>query len=214
MILENRPIKILTIEDDRSVRESFVAHLEDSGYIAVAAHNGRQGIEIFHQEQPDLVLVDLRMPEIDGLEVLKELSEKCPETPLIVISGTGVITDAIEALHSGAWDYILKPVEDMAMLTCAIEKALDKSRLKRENRKYRDELEKLVDETADKYKNLHDILSELGNRLKEKLAGIDRTIESKMQEQESHNDECKMIREEIKEALNLADQIIKVLKYP
>lgn len=211
MIIGNQAVKILTIEDDRSVRESFVAHLEDCGYIAIAAPNGKQGVELFHQERPDLVLVDLRMPEIDGLEVLKELSGKFPDIPLIVISGTGVITDAIEALHSGAWDYILKPVEDMAMLTYSIEQALEKSRLQLENRKYRAQLEKLVDETAEKYKNLHDTLSTLGSDLREKLTGMDRLIEHVSKQQEPHKDECDKIRHDIKEALNLADLIVKEL---
>lgn len=211
MIIENKPVKILTIEDDRSVRESFVAHLEDCGYIAVAASNGRHGVELFYDEKPDLVLVDLRMPEIDGLEVLKELSGKFPDVPLIVISGTGVITDAIEALHSGAWDYILKPVEDMSMLTYAIEKALDKSRLQQENREYRIQLERLIDESSERYKSLHDKLSILGGDLKEKLTGMDRLIEYISKQQEPHKDECEKIRLDIKEALDLADQIMREL---
>ena len=211
MIIENKPIKILTIEDDRSVRESFVAHLEDCGYIAIAASNGKLGVELFYKENPDLVMVDLRMPEIDGLEVLKDLSGKFPEVPLIVISGTGVITDAIEALHSGAWDYILKPVEDMSMLTYAIEKALDKSRLQRENREYRTQLEKLVDETAEKYKDLHDTLSALGSDLREKLTVMDRLIEGISQKQEPHKDECEEMKRDVKEALGLAERIVRKL---
>ncbi len=212
MIIKNNPVKILTIEDDRSVRESFVAYLEDCGYIAVSAPNGKEGVELFYNEKPDLVLVDLRMPEIDGLEVLKELSGRFPDIPLIVISGTGVITDAIEALHSGAWDYILKPVEDMTMLTYAIEKALDKSRLQQENRKYRAELEKLVDETAKKYKDLHDTLSALSIDLREKLTEIDRLIENISAKNESHKDDCDTVKNEIREALELSERIVRELR--
>jgi phosphoserine phosphatase RsbU/P len=137
----NKPARVLTIEDEETVRQSMVAYLEDSGYEMLEAPNGRVGIDLFEQEQPDVVLCDLRMPELDGLEVLEHIAAESPETPLIIVSGTGDMRDAIQALKLGAWDYITKPIQDLAVLEHSITKALERARLLRENRQYREHLE-------------------------------------------------------------------------
>lgn len=141
--MEKEPV-ILTIDDEQVIRDSFRFFLEDSGYEVLEAENGRVGLDIFSRHQPDLILVDLRMPEVDGLEVLSTVSKSSPDTPIIVVSGTGVISDAVEALHLGAWDYILKPVEDLSVLLHAVGKGLERSRLLKENRAYKEHLEEMV----------------------------------------------------------------------
>jgi len=138
--------KLLLIDDDESVRISFQAYLEDIGYQVFAASNGRTGLDIFRQEPVDLILVDLRMPEVNGLEVLEQVTGESPETPVIVISGMGTLSDSVEALRLGAWDYLIKPVQDMGALAHAVSRALERARLRRENRKYREHLEDLVAE--------------------------------------------------------------------
>jgi len=141
---EPQKAAILIIDDEASISESFSGYLEDEGYSALVADGGAEGLEIFKRERPDLILVDLRMREVDGLEVLARVTKESPETPIIVVSGTGNIRDAIEALRLGAWDYLLKPIEDMSVLTHTIERALERARLMRENREYHQNLEKLV----------------------------------------------------------------------
>ena len=141
-----RQTTILIIDDDGAVRQSFADHLEDLDYRILTAENGRIGLEIFHRQGADLVLVDLRMPEVDGLEVLAHIRQTSPDTPLIVVSGTGVIADAVEALRQGAWDYMLKPIQDLSILTHAIENTLERALLKRENRQYQEHLEQMVAE--------------------------------------------------------------------
>ena len=137
---------LLLIDDDESVRMSFRAYLEDCGYRVLVASNGRAGLELFHQQPVDLILADLRMPEVNGLQVLEQVSRESPETPVIVISGMGTLADSVEALRLGAWDYLIKPVQEMAALAHAVSQALEKARLRRENREYREHLEYLVDE--------------------------------------------------------------------
>ena len=132
--------RILTIDDEYMVRRTIADFLEDIGYDVLEAENGRHGLEIFHTEKPDAVLVDLRMPEVDGLDVLKNVTQTSDETPIIVVSGTGVLHDAIEALRRGAWDYVTKPIEDMAILEHALEKALERARLIKENRRHEEHL--------------------------------------------------------------------------
>lgn len=119
----NKCRKILAIDDERAIRTSFRNFLEDYGYEVEEASNGVQGLEKIESFKPHVVLVDLRMPAMDGLAVLDAVKEKEENLPVIVISGTGEISDVVLALRKGAWDYILKPVQDMNMVVLAIEKA-------------------------------------------------------------------------------------------
>jgi serine phosphatase RsbU (regulator of sigma subunit) len=120
----------------------MAGYLEDSGFEVFEAENGERGVELFHDRAPHIVLCDLRMPKLSGLEVLERLVASSPETPIIIVSGTGDISDAIRALKHGAWDYITKPIQDLGVLEHAINKALDQARLTRENREYREHLER------------------------------------------------------------------------
>ncbi|MFC3853328.1 response regulator [Salinispirillum marinum] len=132
---------LLVIDDDASVRESLAGYLEDSGYDVLQACDGVEGLDIFYRELPDLVLCDLRMPRKDGLAVLQEVVEQRPDVPFIVVSGAGVMSDVVSALRFGAADYIVKPVTDLAVVEHAIDRALERVRLLRENNRYRDTLE-------------------------------------------------------------------------
>lgn len=136
-----RPMKILTIDDEDMVRELIAEYMNIMGYDVIQAENGRVGIEKCRREHPDLVLSDLRMPEVDGLEVLATLTAEFPEMPIIVVTGMGGITDAIEAVKLGAWDYLTKPFEGMSVIQYSVEKALERGRLLRENREHREHLE-------------------------------------------------------------------------
>jgi sigma-B regulation protein RsbU (phosphoserine phosphatase) len=141
--LENRPARLLTIEDDLSVRAGIVAFLEDSGYQMLQAESGNEGLAVFHQERPDAVLCDLSLPGMDGLDVLSVIAKSSPETPVIMVSGASLIGDAVKALQNGAWDFLTKPIGDMGMLESAVQRALDRARLLRENRDYQRRLESL-----------------------------------------------------------------------
>ena len=133
--------RILTIEDEPMVREILTAYMEDSGFEVIQAADGRAGMDLIRREQPDLVLCDLRMPGMDGLQVLAAVTREFPDLPIIVVSGMGGMSDAIQALKLGAWDYVTKPIEDMAVLEHAIAHALERARLLRENREHREHLE-------------------------------------------------------------------------
>lgn len=134
--------QLLVIDDDILVRQSIVAYLEDSGYRIHDESNGYGGIAWFREHKPDLVLTDLRMPDLDGLTLLKMVKDVDPDIPVIVISGMGMVADVAEALRLGAADYLIKPLVDMEVLTHSINKALAVLDLQRENQRYRRELEK------------------------------------------------------------------------
>ncbi|HBD07849.1 MAG TPA: hypothetical protein DCZ69_06265 [Syntrophobacteraceae bacterium] len=150
---------LLTIDDEEAVRRSIRVFFEDSGFEVQEAGDGRTGLEIFREKKPGVVLVDLRMPGMSGLEVIQALSAESPETPVITLSGTGMIGDAIEAIRRGAWDYVTKPILDMAELEHVVNMALERARLRRESRQYNEHLEQ---EVARRSKELH----ELNERLK------------------------------------------------
>jgi serine phosphatase RsbU (regulator of sigma subunit) len=134
--------RILVIEDDALVRFNMVSYLEDCGHIAAEVEDGEAGIAAVAASPPDLVLCDLRMPGMDGLEVLQRLHAEHPELPVVVVSGTGVLSDAVEALRMGAWDFVTKPIQDLAVLQHAIDRALEKARLQRENSRIQCELQR------------------------------------------------------------------------
>ncbi|MBF9014683.1 MULTISPECIES: HD domain-containing phosphohydrolase [unclassified Oceanispirochaeta] len=138
--------KILVIDDEPILRQVLQYYLEDIDFEVITAGDGLQGIEIAKKERPDVVLTDLRMPGADGLEVLAAVREMDDEIPIIVISGANRLNDAVQALRLGAWDYLIKPIQDLGLLEYSINKVLEKSTLLKENRRYKKHLEELVKE--------------------------------------------------------------------
>lgn len=132
---------LLIIDDDEVVRASLAAYLEDSGFNVLQASNGLQGLEVFQRDKPDLVICDLRMPQVDGLELIRRINVLDAEAPVIVVSGAGVMGDVVEALRLGAADYLIKPLEDLAVLEHSIHRALDRVNLRLENKHYGEQLE-------------------------------------------------------------------------
>jgi PAS domain S-box-containing protein len=121
---------VLTIEDDDIIRETMAEWLEDNGFIPLTASNGQKGIETFNRKHPDMVLLDLTMPGMNGLAVLNAIRQQDPDTPVIVVSGRNDIRDAISAFKAGAWDYVTKPILSMDILKATILNALEKKDLK------------------------------------------------------------------------------------
>lgn len=127
----NRP-KILTVDDDPQIRESIAFWLQDEGYDVLQAENGRVGLELVRDEKPDVILLDLRMPVLDGFGFLERLPEVEPEAPpVLVFSGKGDIGDVVKTFKLGVLDFIPKPVENFELLGHAIENALERNSLRR-----------------------------------------------------------------------------------
>lgn len=142
---QRTPSIVLTIDDDRAVRQGLANYLEDYEYTVLQAQDGQEGLDMFAAHHPDIVLVDLRMPRLDGHAVLEYLSEKAPEIPVIVISGAGDIEEVVSALRKGAWDFLTKPIQDMDILIHTVKTCLERARLLRENREYQASLEESLD---------------------------------------------------------------------
>ncbi len=112
--------RVLLVGDDASVRLTLVALLRGIEVDVFEATDAARGLQSFEAQKPDAVLIDLAMPGRNGLELLEEIKRRAKRTPVIVISGIDKIDDTIEALRRGAWDYLAKPIHDIATLEDAV----------------------------------------------------------------------------------------------
>lgn len=135
--------KLLLIDDEEAIVRVLSISLKSDGYEVVTAYSGEDGLKVFQQESPDVVLVDIKMPGMDGLEVLKRVKNINPDTEVIIITGHGDMSSAIEALQLGASDFINKPVKDEG-LTIALKRAEERSLIRRKLREYTEDLENMV----------------------------------------------------------------------
>ncbi len=102
--------KVLIIDDERDILDTLSSILEDEGFLVRKAVDGEEGLVLFDREKPDIVLLDVWMPEIDGIQVLKRIRKKDKDAIVIVISGHGTISTAVEAVKMGAYDFLEKPL--------------------------------------------------------------------------------------------------------
>lgn len=131
--------KILIIDDDASLRRVLEYNLHEAGYAVTAAASGEEGLRVLPDEAYSLVITDMKMPGIDGMEVLKRVKELSPDTLVIIMTAFGTIDIAVEAMKAGAYDYITKPFNrDGLLLTVA--KALKFIAVETENRELKHEL--------------------------------------------------------------------------
>ena len=135
--------KILLIDDEADILRVLSMSLKADGYRVVTAASGEEGLELFERESPDIVLTDIKMPGMDGIEVLKKIKALNDEVEVIMVTGHGDIDSAIEALQSGASDFINKPVRDN-VLAVSLQRAHEKIDIKRRLKAYTHELEDTV----------------------------------------------------------------------
>jgi two-component system response regulator AtoC len=132
--------RVLVVDDERRMRRLLQVMLEQIGLESIAAENGAQALELFQSEGVDLVLTDLRMPDMDGIELLRAIRERDAEIPVIVLTAYGTIETAVAAMKHGAFDYVLRPF-DVGALEAVIGKALELRRARVENRYLRERVD-------------------------------------------------------------------------
>jgi two-component system response regulator AtoC len=126
---------VLVVDDERNIR-ALVARVLGQDQVEVhGAATGKEGLQMADEVSPDLVLLDLRLPDMDGMDVLRALRSRYPEVAVIIITGFGQIQSAVEAIKVGATDYLEKPFEHVEKLKLAVGRALDEVRAKREIRR-------------------------------------------------------------------------------
>ncbi|MCC7051252.1 MAG: sigma-54-dependent Fis family transcriptional regulator [Bacteroidia bacterium] len=140
--------KILIIDDERAIRNTLREILEYEKFTVDDASDGAEGIKLIEKNKYDLILSDIKMPKMDGLEVLERVLSITPETPVVIISGHGNIETAVEALKKGAYDYIAKPI-DMNRLLVTTRNALDKKQLVSETKNLKKKINKTFEMVGD-----------------------------------------------------------------
>ena len=160
--------KLLLIDDEQPVREILGLSLRNDGYEVITAENGERGIELFQREKPPIVLTDVKMPGMDGIEVLKKIKEINPEAEVIVITGHGDIDLAIRSLQLEASDFITKPVVDEA-LSVALRRAKERLEMRRMLKEYTSNLENKVMEATEELRERYEFE---GNLIQHSIDGI------------------------------------------
>lgn len=126
-------MKILIVDDERAIRNSLSEIMADEGYSVDTAENGRAAVEMAEKEHYDVVFCDIKMPEMDGIEVLEKLKEDGVDSEMIMISGHGDISTAVDCIKKGAFDFIQKPL-DLNRILITVKNATDKTALVKETR--------------------------------------------------------------------------------
>lgn len=134
-------LKILVIDDEKSIRKTLREILEYEKFKVDDAEDGMAGIELMKKNSYDIVLCDIKMPKMDGMEVLEKIQKIAPDCPVIMISGHGNIETAVEALKKGAYDFIQKPL-DLNRILVTIRNAMDKSDLVKETKVLKKKIDK------------------------------------------------------------------------
>jgi PAS domain S-box-containing protein len=136
--------KLLLIDDEPDIVRVLSMSLRADGYDVLTAHSGAEGLAVFEKEKPEIIITDIKMPGMDGIEVLEKIKALEPNAEVIIITGHGDIDNAIEALKFGASDYINKPVRDEA-LSIALQRATEKLEIKQQLKEYTADLENKIE---------------------------------------------------------------------
>jgi len=139
--------KILLVDDEEDIREVLRFFLTDIGYSVLTAPSGKKALEVLSSENPSVVLCDIKMPEMDGIQVLRQIKSDVPDTEVIMITGHGDMELAIQCLQLDATDFITKPIEE-SVLEFSLKRAIERYEMRRQLRAYTEKLEQMVEEKS------------------------------------------------------------------
>ncbi|NQZ77384.1 MAG: sigma-54-dependent Fis family transcriptional regulator, partial [Ekhidna sp.] len=133
--------KILVVDDEKSIRDALSDILTEEGYEVITAEDGEVGFSRLQEEKVDLVLCDIKMPKMDGIELLGKVSDEAIDVPFVMLSAHGTIDTAVQATKKGAYDFIQKP-PDLNRILLTIRNALDNAKLSTETKVLRKKVSK------------------------------------------------------------------------
>ena len=129
-----KPIRTLVVDDDASLRSVVSSVLIEDGHEVTTASSGEQAIDLFREDPCPLVFSDIKMGNMSGLELLQYIKELCPETQVVIMTSNVSLDNAVTAIHAGAYDYLIKPFEDISLISTVANRAIEKIRLMEENK--------------------------------------------------------------------------------
>lgn len=216
------PIKdILIVDDEPIIRDILIRKLAESGYKPVATDNAFEALSRMEESTFPLVLSDIMMPGMDGIELLKRLKLKYPDTAVVIITGISNVSIAVEALREGAYDYLIKPF-NLEEVVLSVKNAMEKRRLILQNRLYQEQLEEIVKTQTSEIRQLLIIEQkkavELNKALKEieitysaTLDALSTALDYRDNETEGHSQRVVRYSLEIGKVLGLKRHDIEVL---
>ena len=200
---------ILHIDDEQLMRLTVGDYLRDSGYAVLEAASAPEGLRIFREHRPDVIITDLRMPDSSGHAVVTEVQDMAPETPVIILSGTANLEEAMRTLRGGAHDFIPKPVREMKQIRMSVESALEKARLRRENRLARENLES---EVCRQTKELRDLNTRLNRALETAVGALNAIVAQKDPYTAGHNERVARIAVALGQIMGLGADRLETLR--
>jgi len=204
--MENR---ILIVDDEEMICSIFARRLAKEGYSCVMANNGSEALNHFNKDNFSLIISDIKMPEMNGIELLKRVKATHPNMIVIIMTAYREIDMAMEAMHLGAYDFIIKPA-DLDLVVFSVKKALEKRRLEEELEAYHQHLERLVEERTSKLQQAYRTLKKAHLDSVKVLA---EAIDAKDPCTRGHSDRVRQMSLQIAVSLGFTEERLESLEY-
>jgi putative two-component system response regulator len=201
--------QILIVDDEENICNILARRLTREGYLCVTANNGREALNYFYKDTFSLIISDIKMPEMDGVELLKKVKSVDPNMMVIMVTAYPEIDMAVEAMRLGAYDFIIKPA-DLDFVVLSVKKALEKKRLEEEVETYHKNLEKLVEERTAKLQHAYRTLKKAHLDSVKVLA---EAIDAKDPYTRGHSERVGRMSLSIANHLDFAEGRLEVLEY-
>jgi putative two-component system response regulator len=200
---------ILIVDDEKMICTVLSQRLTSEGYSCVTAHNGKDALNLFYKGKFSLIISDIRMPEMDGLELLQNVKAVRPTMMFIIMTAYPEIEVAVEAIHLGANDFLIKPF-DMELVVFSVKKALEQKKMEEELESYHKNLKKLVEERTVKLQQAYYTLKKAYFDSVKVLA---EAIDAKDTYTRGHSDRVRRMSLQIAISLGFTNERIEVLEY-
>jgi putative two-component system response regulator len=201
--------RILIVDDEELICRLLAQKLTSEGYSCVTAHSGREALSRFYKDSFSLIISDIKMPEMDGIELLKRVRSLNPQMMVIMVTAYPEIDLAVEAMRLGAYDFIIKPA-DLELILLSVRKALDKKRLEEELEAYHKHLERLVEERTAKLQHAYRVLKKAHLDSVKVLA---EAIDAKDPYTRGHSDRVRRMSLKIAISLGFTEDRLESLEY-
>ncbi len=201
--------RILIVDDEEMICDMLARRLTQEGYSCITAHNGKEALNHFYKDTYSLIISDIKMPEMDGIELLKRIKSMNPKMTVIIVTAYPEIDMAVEAMRLGAYDFIIKPA-DMDLVLLSVKRALEKKRLEEEVEIYHKNLERLVEERTLKLQQAYRTLKRAHLDSVKVLA---EAIDAKDPYTRGHSDRVRRMSLQIATTLGFNEERVEAMEY-
>ena len=201
--------RILIVDDERIICNLLAHMFTKEGYSCVTANNGREALYHFYKDNFSLIISDIKMPKMDGIELLKKVKAIDPKMMVIMVTAYPEIDMVVEALRLGAYDFIIKPI-DLDLVILSVKKALERKRLEDEVELYRKNLERFVEERTSK---LQEAYRTLKKAHLESVKVLAEAVDAKDPYTRGHSDRVKRMSLRLALSLGLTEDKLEILEY-